>query len=220
MRATAWVVAGVIGVAGAGLSAAELHEGPPTATVRTVATPQATVDSITVEMTAATLADDCGHGIVPTSPPVQDPPNPKKRSEYAPERGDSSARHGARARRQCEQTSMQLSVISPMGNARTTLRVKSVEIFDEHGVRVGKLTPRSPTFWSNSTYQTWDETVAPGQSLSVSYALTQPDWAGVVERWNKTFVVKAVVTIGGSDRTVERDVYVAAETSLPPNVRT
>ena len=210
MRAWGWAVAGVIGVTGAAL-AAELHQGPPKSPGEAATTPR-----IIVEMTAATLADDCG-GAVPGSPPVK-----KSRSENAPERQDASTRHGARARRQCEQTSMQLSVVAEAGVPATTLRVKKVELFDENGVRVGTLTPRSPTRWSatRGTYEAWDETIVPAESLSVSYALSQPDWAAVTERWNKTFVVKAVVTVGGADRTVEHDVYVSAETSLPPNVRT
>lgn len=205
MRAFSWIVAGVIGVTGAAL-AAELHDGPPQATPVRPATPP----RVTVTMTAATLADDCGGGA-----PV---PAPPKKSD----RQDSSARHGARARRACEQTSMQLAIVAPVGVAATSLRVKSVELFDENDVRVGKLTPRAPTRWSatRGTYEAWNESIAPTESLSVSYALSQPDWAAVTERWNKTFTVKAVITVGGSDQTVEHDVFVAAETSLPPNVRT
>ena len=205
-----WVVAGVIGITGAAL-AAELHQPPESPSTR------ATTPRIIVEMTAATLADDCG-ATPPAPPPAKNAPS--KRSEMAPERGDTA--RGARARRQCEQTSMQLSVIAEAGVPATTLRVKSVELFDENGVRVGKLVPRSPTRWSaeRSTYEAWDEKVAPTDSLSVSYALSQPDWAGVAERWNKTFTVKAVVGVGGADHQVEHDVYVSAETSLPPNVRT
>lgn len=207
MRATAWVVTGVVACSVAAF-AAELHEGAP----RTPPAQPATPPRVTVEMTAATLADDCG-GAVPTSPPV--------RRKSRAEAGRNDAVHGARIRRQCEQTSMQLSVVAPAGVEPTRLRVKSVELFDENGERVGTLTPRSPTVWSaTGVYQTWDETIAPSQTLSVSYALSQPDWAAVTERWNKTFVVRAVLTVGGTEQTVQHDVLVSAETSLPPNVRT
>jgi len=72
----------------------------------------------------------------------------------------------------------------------------------------------------DGTYTAWDQKIAPGQELSVSYALSQPPWGAVTERWNRTYVLKAVVTVGGGERSVQRDVHVAAPTMLPPNVRT
>lgn len=168
--------------------------------------------AITVAMTAATLADDCG-GI---SPP------PAARTQ-AKQRSDESSGGPSRvaARRACEQSSMQLSVIAPAGASANRLTVKKVELFDDQGALVGVVTPRAPTVWAqDGTYQPWDQKVAAGQELSVSYALSQPPWGEVTERWNRTYVLKAVITVGATDRSVQRDVHVAAPTMLPPNVRT
>ena len=107
------------------------------------------------------------------------------------------------------------------GCAQVTLTVKKVELFDDQGARIGELPPRAPTVWAqDGTYKAWDQGVAAGQELSVSYALSQPPWGQVTERWNRTYVLKAVITVGGADRSVQRDVHVAAPAMLPPNVRT
>ncbi len=116
---------------------------------------------------------------------------------------------------------MQLSVIAPAGATASQLTVKKVELFDDKGVLIGEVTPRTPTVWAqDGTYKSWDQQVAAGQELSVSYALTQPPWGAVHERWNRTYVLKAVITVGGADRSVQRDVHVAAPAMLPPDVRT
>lgn len=116
---------------------------------------------------------------------------------------------------------MQLSVIAPAGATASQLTVKKVELFDDKGVLIGEVTPRAPTVWAqDGTYKPWDQQVAAGQQLSVSYALSQPPWGEVTGRWNRTYVVKAVITVGGADRSVQFDVHVAAPTMLPPNVRT
>jgi hypothetical protein len=56
--------------------------------------------------------------------------------------------------------------------------------------------------------------------LSVSYALSQPDLSAVKDRRDHTYTVKAVLSISGSDQTLEQSVEVAAPTSLPPGVKT
>jgi len=173
--------------------------------------PPSTAPQVTIAMTAATLADDCG-GVSP-------PAAPRAQARERSEREDSA--RGARANRACDQSSMQLSVVLPAGGAATQLTVKKVELFDDKGALIGELTPRAPTMWTqDGTYTAWDQKIAPGQELSVSYALSQPPWGAVTERWNRTYVLKAVVTVGGGERSVQRDVHVAAPTMLPPNVRT
>lgn len=175
----------------------------------------APISRVTVEMTAVTLGDDCGGG----RPSV---PTKKSRARSdANEKSDAAYGARAKAKRACEQTSMQLSVISPAGAAPTELHVKKVELFDEDGTLLGELAPRTPTRWnSGAGYQAWDEKVAAAETLSVSYALSQPDWSKVTDRWNKTFVLKAVITVAGADQTLSRDVETRAPTSLPPNVKT
>jgi hypothetical protein len=75
--------------------------------------------------------------------------------------------------------------------------------------------------WADAEgYSPWDQHIEPGQDLSVSYALSQPDWSAVQDRWNQTYTVKAVISISGTDQTVEQRVEVTAPTSLPPGVKT
>lgn len=171
-----------------------------------------------VELTAVTLADDCG-GAAPR-PPVRGV-TASKSSEMDTEEAPAP---GARARgaRRCEQTSMQLAIIVPSGTSATKVRVKSVKLFDDAGTLVGTLTARKPTVWSTktSTYEAWNESVAASGTLNVSYVLSQPAWSRVQDRWNKTFTLKVVVSVGGVDQATEKEVTASASTSLPPNVRT
>jgi hypothetical protein len=196
--------------------------GPPAAepTDVTVATPPAAPSApapvrsaITVEMSAATLADECG-GTAPSGPPAKGATQRK---------GDSPDEAGAKskAKRRCEQTSMQLSIAAPAGTAPADISVKEVEIFDQAGVSFGKLRASAPRVWSpEGVYVDWDQKIAPGSELSVSYALTEPAWARVEDRFNKMFVVKAVISIAGTDHAVQTNVEVKANTSPPTMVKT
>ena len=193
-------------------------------------TPPATVGKVTVVMTAATLADDCG-GSPPWGPPTAsyDPPpmqpnGANKRilkadTDYA---DMDAAKSKSMARRRCEQTSMQLSVTAASGGSPAKLQVKKVELFDQSGKSLGVLAASKPTRWTDKTsaYEAWDESVGPDQKLSVSYVLAQPNWDAVPDRMNKTYTVKAIITVAGGDQMVSKDVEVRAPTILPPGVKT
>jgi hypothetical protein len=159
--------------------------------------PRAKPAKVSVELTAVTLADDCGRA-----------------SKAKSAKGDSA--HGAR---RCEQTSMQLAITA---SDASRIRVKSVELFDEDGKSLGTLTASNPTRWSadNGMYESWDELVPAGSPIHASYVLGQPDWSRIGNRWNRTYTLKTVVTIGGVDRTAHKDVTLSAPTALPPNVKT
>lgn len=165
---------------------------------------------VTVGLTAVTLADDCGA------------PAGAARRQDRDDAGPSRNRGASASPRRCEQTSMQLSVISDATSAPTEIRIKKVELFDDNGKSLGELVPRQPTWWSaNGVYEAWDQKVAAGAQLSVSYLLSQPAWDHVPSRWNRTFTLKVTVTIGGADQSVQKDVHIKSPpTSLPPNVRT
>jgi len=122
----------------------------------------------------------------------------------------------------CEQTSMQLAVTSPSGAAPVALAVKKVELYDENGTLLGELASRLPTVWvsDKGSYQPWDQQVAAGAQLSVSYLLAPPNWAAIGGRRDTMYSVKAIVTVGGTDQTLTHDVHVMGYTTLPPNVRT
>jgi hypothetical protein len=118
---------------------------------------------------------------------------------------------------------MQLSIFSPQGAARAELRVRKVELFEEKdGKLVGLLVPRSPVIWSvtSNSYQPWDQTIPPSETLWVSYALSAPNWGAIPNRWGKAFVLKAILTVGDVERTVQRAVQVEAPVRLPPGVVT
>lgn len=230
------VIVGLLGCSQAGPSAADESPTPPPAETadqpevapepeptpdpvpepEPVAEPEPApqVAAVTVQMTAATLADDCGRG--PTAAP---PASTRQKAMRGESRGDVAK--GARARRRCEQTSIQLAVVAAEGAEPVSITVKSVELLLESGDAIGTLRARQPSVWSDGDgYKPWDEKVGPGQDLSVSYALSQPEWNNVDRRRTQTYTVKAVISIAGVDQTVEHKVTVSAPTSLPPNVRT
>lgn len=222
MRSLAVVLIGLFGCTPTGPGPADgkaplsptQPETLPIAEPTTAPDPQPTASKIEVHMTSATLADDCGGG--PNRPPSAESRSKAKRAKA--DMAESSMRKGKRA---CEQSSIQLAIVAPADATATKLTVKSVELLLESGTLVGKLEVRAPSVWSDDNgYTPWNENVEPDQDLSVTYAMTQPDWSGVADRWNQTFTVKAVVTIAGTDTTVEHAVVVDAPTSLPPGVKT
>lgn len=177
-----------------------------------------------VELTAVTLADDCG-GTPPWNAPSKLAKAEAAKSDHAAQpaakakaKRDVDA-NGARAKRRCEQTSMQLAISA--GDA-SKLSVKSVELFDETGKSLGTLSASKPTRWSDASgvYEAWDETLGAGSTSSVSYVLTQPKWNQIGDRWNRTYTLKTVLSIGGIDQTAQKDVTLSAPTTLPPNVKT
>ncbi len=116
---------------------------------------------------------------------------------------------------------MQLSVVAVADAPQAQLSVAKVELFDDKGALIGELTARAPMVWSeDGTYQAWDQSIAGGQDLSVSYALSEPPWRSVRDPRDQTYVLKATLTVNGDKQLVQGDVQVAAPTILPPNVRT
>ncbi len=222
MRAYAFVLVGIGGLVGCSKA------GPtePPAPVSQPQTPAfkapAPGGKVVVEMTAATLADDCG-GTPPSSPPPAAKTATKKRepADTNSFKSDDMNRRDSKMKRKCEQSSMQLSLASPAGAKSAELRIRRVELLDAGGALIGQLTPSSPTMWSDAgSYVPWDQQIEPGRVNAVSYVLSQPDWSAVKDRANKTYVLKAVITVGGADETVQKAVEVQAETSLPANVKT
>ncbi len=224
MRTSKWLLIGLLGCtkAGSNQESEVMHEPivvtaqakMPSPTPAPAPKPQPTAPKVTVQMTAATLADDCG-GSAPRSPP-----RAAAKSDDAMEEPKAKSKSAfAKSDRACDQTSMQLSVKASAGGGATRITVKKVELFDDAGVKIGTLTASSPTVWTkDGAYKAWDQKITPGQELSVSYVLSQPAWGP--NRRLRTYVLKAVVTVGGDDRVVKRDVLITAPTSLPPGVKT
>lgn len=169
--------------------------------------------TVTVTMTAVTLADDCG-GIPPARPPAH------VASDAAKDETKDAAKAKRKADQGCEQSSMQLSLVAAGEGAALPVRVKLAELFDEAGTKLGNLAVSSPTAWSEAVgaYQPWDQMIAATQTLAVSYVLGRPDWKSVAQRANQVYVLKAVISVGTGDQTVQHDV--TTPTILPPNVKT
>lgn len=203
---------------------------PPSTTSTTPTTPPAVVQAAAkIELTAVTLADDCG-GTPPYSAPATpvktvttpatEPKKAKsKQDSDMPDVSKGDMARGARAKRRCEQTSMQLAITAPTAGS---IKVKSVELFDESGKSLGVLAASKPTRWSDSNgmYEAWDEAVPASTLINVSYVLQQPDWVHIGDRWNRTYTLKTTITIGGVDQSAQKDVTLEAPTTLPPNVKT
>ncbi|HEY5927241.1 MAG TPA: hypothetical protein VIV11_36390, partial [Kofleriaceae bacterium] len=134
----------------------------------------------TVTLTSVAFADDCG-GTPPTDAPALPAREPPAKTAGAPaspavaqERVDYEVE-----RRRCEQTSMQLAIV---GKTADELRIKSVEVFDDRGKSLGKLTASKPTRWdvAKAAYEPWDGKVVVG-AMAVSYVLSQPTF---VDQWD------------------------------------
>lgn len=178
--------------------------------------------AVEVSIASVTLADDCGHG--PTqAPPAADEPLQTAQAPAQPAASETQAGASARmakgasmsmADRACEQSSIQLRVANTT-DADSKVVIQKIEILDGNGEKVGDLTPRAPSRWTDDTYEAWDEQVAAGATLSVSYALSAPG----VSR-GETYTVRVIVAADGGAQTLERAVTLHAEASLPPGVVT
>jgi hypothetical protein len=168
--------------------------------------------AISVDLAAVTLGDDCGP-----------PPSPSSSVPAAPAPADQAPAKPGRAvpgyRGNCNQTSMQLQikVLNP-----ATFKIKKVELLDDKGKLLEVLTPRSPRMWNQNVYRAWDEKVPSGTTVRAMYDLTMPNWDKLTGgRWNahtKAFQVRVTVSIGGANKTVEKQSITAAR--LPPPVPT
>ena len=165
--------------------------------------PAVSIAGVKVQMTAATLEEDCSGQGAPYAP---------QKAERAKSVSDDDVG--------CAQTSMQLSIVSEKLEKPALMTVTRVEFFDRDGKSLGELTPRAPTRWNaeSGLYESWDQKIAAAQNLSVSYPLSAPPWDKLPGRWGQTFVMKATISIGGKNKTVQRDVQTQAR--LPPGVKT
>jgi hypothetical protein len=177
-------------------------EPPPTTT--TTPPPARPAADVKVALTGVTLDDDCRNYAAPA---------PREEEAKSADRDSSSMD------RPCSQSSMQLVISTP---APSRIQIKSVELFDEAGVSLGMLAASSPTRWSDtrSQYDAWDESLAASSSATVSYKLQQPNWSKVGNRNNQMYTLKAVVSVGGSDRSLKKDFTLTTRTALPPDVET
>lgn len=194
-----------------------------------------TPDDLSVVLASVTLADQCPTStppppvIAPATPFAKPPPANQKapitRNEDVPSDKPAQRRApsaGACAkpgpcgspRRHCEQTSMQLT-LTPAIDLKSSVKIKRVELLDKTGKVVQTLTASAPTQWSATAgaYVQWNEKIGK-DAVRASYNLTSPDWnkltGGRFNAPSHTFQLRVVVTVGGSDRTVEKTAIVPA----------
>lgn len=180
----------------------------------TTPAPAVSIGGVKVQMTAATLEEDCSGAGAPYPAPAPAP-------EAVPQiRRSERTKNAVDLERGCAQTSMQLSIVSENLEKPASVSVTKVEFFDESGKSLGELTPRAPMVWNatSGVYEAWDQKIGDAQNLSVSYSLSTPPWDKLPRRWGQTFVMKAAIAIGEKNETVQRDVQ--TQTRLPPGVKT
>lgn len=135
------------------------------------------------ELSSVTLSDDCGGtGLV------------------APDCAAEDSFCGF-----CRQSGLQLHFTAVHVDETLPVEIVSVELLEEGGLFISNLTPRDPRTFGDEGYETWDETIAPGEELHVTYDTTAPDWSiAEGERGRATrYRVRVVVRIDGIERTLE-----------------
>lgn len=159
-----------------------------------------TATDVGVELAAVTLADDCGDLDVPAAAAPATP------ALVAP--ADSCAGPGCGSlRHECEQTSMQLAFKATAGARSTSVRVKRVELLDANGATLGELKARGAKRWTNEKYVAWNQTLAPSEEVSATYALESPNYDAFGGRWSaheKTFQLRVTIEVGDHERVVEK----------------
>ena len=206
---------------------------------------QSPLPQVTAILASATLADDCGKTssaddvVETTTAAVAAAKAPANRPAGGALHSNATmtadqAKMGRCAgpncfrpsRRACQQTTMQLTLTtadkSPVGGAE----VVKVELLDEATKEsFGDLAPRNPTVWVAGSYRPWDGTVAPGDSLNVSYQLSAPNWSDAklggsrAAAAGKSFLLRVTLRIAGRDQTIDRVVQ-SAPVMVEPHVVT
>jgi hypothetical protein len=174
----------------------------------------------TITLTSVAFADDCG-GTPPTSPPpaiaapMRKAPTAAPAKMAPPSEMPAGPAQDIATRRRCEQTAMQLGIVSEIASE---LQIKSVEVLDDTGKSLGMLEASKPTRWdeAKATYGTWDEKIIPG-TLSISYVLSQPIFVDQWDSRDRTYTVKVVAALGGVDQPLQTTVMVVGR---PPPVPT
>lgn len=157
------------------------HTTPPGAAPRPGSgAPSATQVTFTAAVLAATIAADCPDPTPVTGTATASASADSARSLPAPTMADETAGDAALRREHagCEQTEVQLK-LDLHGAATAQVRLRSVEILTAAGAGAA-VTPRAPRQWDpgTSTYTPWDQRIADGQSVTVSYRLSAPTASG------------------------------------------
>jgi hypothetical protein len=174
---------------------------------------------VAVELASITLGDDCG-GSLPAPAKLKAKDTKIKaddaEAKRAPRDDDDMLDYG------CAQTSMQLVLKATPAAKATTIKIKKVELLDDKRKLLEVLTARQPSKWSGKKYDKWNEAIAASETLQTSYLLATPNWRkltnGRRNAHTKKFQIRVTVTVGTTDRTIEKQAIAAA--MIEPDVDT
>lgn len=144
--------------------------------------------TVEAELASATLADDCAAERIGGI------------ADCAPGYADCGF---------CQQTGVQVAIdASPDGDAPVPFEVVAVRLRAMDGTLLDELDPRGARLFVDGAYAPWDEQIAPGASLQVTYDTSSPDWAtiGGGDPWSTygmSFAIEMVVRIDGVERTLQ-----------------
>ena len=169
------------------LCAAALYALPLSACLATHSTEALEVDA---SIASVTLGEDCGMGAGLIG---------------GAERCDSSGECPPL----CQQSSVQLRLVAGAEGTEVPFEIVSIRVIDPESGEATSITARNPRVFVDG-YVTWDETIAPAESLSVSYDTTAPSWGSLGSSadsfgWGHVYTVEMVVRIDGVERTLRAD---------------
>ncbi len=109
----------------------------------------------------------------------------------------------------CQQSSVQLRLVAGAEGAEVPFEIVSIRVIDPESGSATSITARNPRVFVDG-YAAWDETIAPAESLSVSYETTSPSWGALGGGadsfgWGHVYRVEMVVRIDGVERTLRAD---------------
>lgn len=166
---------------------------------------------IKVEISSVTLASNCPVATPPPPPPTTKFAKPPGVAQERVARGSCAGPGpcGGGRRGRCEPTSMQLAITAQAGVKPTTIKIKRVELLDAKGRVLETLTASAPMRWTDQgVYAAWDQGLDARDAIKASYTLTAPDWnkhsGGKMNAQAQVFQLRVTVTIGNSDRTIEK----------------
>ncbi|MFK7984521.1 MAG: hypothetical protein AB8I08_00690 [Sandaracinaceae bacterium] len=109
----------------------------------------------------------------------------------------------------CQQTGMNLSLEAGVEGDAVPFEVVEIRVYDmETGALADTLDAHAAQIFRADAYEAWDQTIAPGDVLSVRYDSTAPDWAAIGggDSWSThgmSFRVEMDVLIDGVPRTLD-----------------
>jgi hypothetical protein len=144
--------------------------------------------SVEASLSSVTLAQDCA------------PPSAERGGAFAGDCAEGSESCGG----WCTQSSLQIHLVASDEGEEVPFEIVSVRVLDSEAHLVGALSTRNARLFADDGYTTWDETIAPSETLDVTYDTSAPDWyaSGARLGWGETYDVEVVVRIDGVERTL------------------